>query len=186
MQSKMQDQSIISTTDELVGALDALDVPFLMGGVQNETALTLSPATLFAGLAQAPEARVRSAIIPLLLRHPEFAPVLQLVASTLQGQAQYTLELFYTAAMLLQRKYEARLTRLFGAQPMLPDWFSKELEIDLDEDLEKVLAGLSARHAELRGLQLDWTVTYEHAAQVWLKHMELLAERARTPPWQVT
>src|SRR5262245_43754863 len=105
----MPSQIEIQRDDELVGALDALDVPFLMNGVQNENALTITPAELLQGLAQSLDARVRSAIIPLLLRHPEFAHEARVAAPRVQGQPQYALECFYTAAMLLQRKYAERL-----------------------------------------------------------------------------
>ena len=167
----------VLSADELVGALDALDVPFLMGGVQNETALALSAATLFQGLASASEARVRSAIIPLLLRHPEMGDDVRDASARLNGQPRETLQLFYTAAMLLQRKYAARLARLFGAQAALPDLFSQTLQIDLNKDIEESLARVGARQAELRGLRLNWVVTFEHAACTFIKHMELQAER---------
>jgi hypothetical protein len=160
------------TSDELVGALDALDVPFLVGGIQDEAARALTPAELMEGLAQSPEARVRSALIPLLLRHPEFAEAALLAAGHLQPPARYTLELSYTAALLLQRKYAERLSHLLGVQPDLPDLFSKPLGIELPEDGEVSLQRLGQRHAQLTGLDLNWIATYEHAAKRLIKHFE--------------
>lgn len=170
----------IPSADELVGALDALDVPFLMGGVQNDTARALPPSVLFQGLASASEARVRSAIIPLLLRHPELAKEAQSASARLSGQPRNTLRLFYTAALLLQRKYALRLARLFGAQDALPELFGQTLRIEVTDDVEASLARVGARHAELRGLKLNWVVTYEHAACTFIKYMELQAERGLT------
>ena len=160
------------TPDELVGALDALDVPFLVGGVQNATASALAPAELFAGLAQSSEARVRSAIIPLLLRHPELADAARTAAARLPDDSRQTLELFYTAALLLQRKYAERLAPLFGAQPVLPDLFSKSLGLRLTQDPAESLQRLAKRHAQLTGLDLNWIATYEHAAERLIKHFE--------------
>ena len=73
MQSPNQSEPIQVTKDELVGALDALDVPYLRGGVRNDVALALAPHELITGFAQSNKARLCYAIIPLLLRHPELA-----------------------------------------------------------------------------------------------------------------
>jgi hypothetical protein len=181
----MSTQSISLTPDELVGALDALDVPFLRGGVQDDAARALTPAGLMEGLVQSPEARVRSALIPLLLRHPEFAASAQIAAANLQPPARHTLELFYTAALLLQRKYTERLSHLLGAQPTLPDLFGKLLGIELSDDIEVSLQRLGQRHAQVTGLDLNWIATYEHAAARLIKHLEnrerwTQSEQART------
>lgn len=180
------DQQVILTDDEMVGALGALDVPFLMNGVQDEIALAVTPVELLQGLTLSPDARVRSAIIPLLLRHPEIADAARVAASRLEGQAQSTLELFYTAALLLQKKYAERLDRLFGAQENLPDLFSRTLEIELSDDTQESLARVGERSAELSGLNLNWTGGYEHAARTWLEYLEWRAALPREHPWQTT
>lgn len=170
--------------DALVGALDALDVSFLMGGVQDEHTQTISPVQLLQGLAQSSDARVRSAIIPLLLRHPEFADAARVAASHLEGQAQSTLELFYTAALLLQKKYAERLSRLFGAQSRLPDLFSESLEIELSFEIQEALARVGERNAELAGLRMNYAGGYEHAARTWLDYLEWRAALPRQQIWQ--
>lgn len=158
--------------DELVGALDALDVPFLTGGIQNDVARALTPAEIMEGLAQSPEARVRSALIPLLLRHPEFSDAARLAAAHLPPPSRHTLELFYTAAVLHQRKRGERLRRLLGSQPTLPDLFGRLLGIELSDGAEESLRRLAQRHAELSGLELNWIATYEHATERLIKHFE--------------
>lgn len=168
----MSTQSISLTADELVGALDALDVPFLRGGVQDDAARALTPARLMEGLVQSPEARVRSALIPLLLRHPEFAEGARLAASRLSGQAHYTLACLYTAAVLLQREYAERLSVLLGVQRSLPDLFSKFLGIELSEDSNASLQRLGRRHGQLIGPDLNWIATYKHAADRLVRHLE--------------
>lgn len=165
--------------DELVGALDALEVPFLIGGVQDQVAQTMSPDELLQGLAHSSDARVRSAIIPLLLRHPEFADSARVAASLLRGQPQYTLQLLYTAAHLLQKRYVERLEGLFGAQRRLPDLFSEALEIELANEVQESLVCTGERHAELTGLRMNYAGGYEHAARTWLDYLEWRAALPR-------
>ncbi len=129
---------------------------------------------------------MRSAIIPLLLRHPEFADAARVAASRLEGQAQYTLQLFYTAARLLQEKYVERLTRLFGAQRRLPDLYSKALEIELCDEIQESLARVGECHAELTGLKMNYAGGYEHAARTWLDYLEWRAALPRQRLWQTT
>jgi hypothetical protein len=172
------------TEDELVGVLDALDVPFLLGGMQDEIARQITPDALMEGLAQSSAARVRSAIIPFLLRHPESADAAKIATARLQGAPRETLELFYTAALLLQKKYRERLVRLLGAQPILPDLFSRALQVELTSDLQESLTRLGKRNAELSGLDINWVGGYEHAALTWLEYMELRADRRKRKKWQ--
>ena len=158
--------------DELISMLDTLDVPFLAGDEQSAAPPSLTPVELLAALAQAREARLRSAIVPMLLRHPEFAPHARTAATRLLGLPRVTLQCFYTAALLLQRKYVARLKQLLGVQPSLPDWFSAGLGISLSEDETPLLGELSERHAALTGLPINWAGTYEHAAERLIKRLE--------------
>jgi hypothetical protein len=155
---------------ELVGALDALDVPFIVGGMLDAH---LSPSELIQGLAGSSEARLRSAIIPLLLRHPEFAPDALTAHQALTDLARITCECFYTAAVLLQRKYRVRLTNVFGAQTLLPDWMSADLHITLSTDVEVSFQALGERHAVLTGLTINWVGTYHHAAERFIRHCEI-------------
>lgn len=169
-----------STADELVGALDARGVPFLTGGVQSARALALTPTELLLGLARDQDARVRLAVIPLLLRHPEFAAQAQEAAARLSGDARRTFELFYTAARLLQQKYSAPLDDLLGTQPSLPDLFSGELGLVLSSDVEAARRQLAERHAALLGLSANWAGTYEHAAKKFIRFLELRAQWTRS------
>ena len=165
--------------DELISALDTLDVPFLAGDEQSAVPPSLTPVELLTALAQAREARLRSAIIPTLLRHPEFAPHARTAATRLSSLPRVTLQCFYTAALLLQRKYVARLKQLLGAQPSLPDWFSADLGISLSENETTLLSELSKRHAALTGLPINWAGTYEHAAERLIKRLENQARWAQ-------
>ena len=174
-----ESQTVQVTEDELVGALDALDVPFLSGGISDARTAAMTPDELLVGLARSTDARVRSAVIPLLLRHPEFARAAKIADRNLDAEkaARTTLECFYTAALLLQKKYAVRLAQLFGRLPDLPDLFGALLRVELTEDIETALKQVGERNAELRGLDLNWVGTYEHAARTWLDYMEWRAKR---------
>lgn len=168
------------TTDELVGALDALGVPFLAGGIQTPRALALSNSELLLGLARDPDARVRLAVIPLLLLRPDFAEVIPGVARKLRGDARLTFWCYCTAAHWLQRKYKEPLTAFVGKLVPLPDWFSAKLGLAYDEtEAVRALDALGKRHQVLSHERLNWKGTYEHAAQSLIK--QLTWERA----WQI-
>lgn len=165
------------TTDELVGKLDALGVPFLTGGIQTPRALGLSRSQLLLGLARDPDARVRLSVIPLLLVRPEFAEEISGVAEQLDGDARLTFECYCTAAYWLQRKYEQPLADLVGETKPLSDWFSTKLGLTNGEtDAARALETLGQRHRVLSREPINWKGTYEHAAQTLIK--QLTWERA--------
>lgn len=171
MKHRMETATI--SDDQLVAELWARDVRFLMGRSLGLTPL-LAPATLIASLAQSENARVRLSLIPLFLRHPEFSGEAEKADQLLSPQTrQLTLRFFYTAAVLLQRKYWERIIEISGEHLPLPDLFSSALGIALDAAPDPALWQLAERHKILSGQSINWIGTYEHAAEVWLKQMEL-------------
>ena len=162
-----------SLEDQLVSELWARDVRFLMGHQISSTP-SLAPANLIAALAQSTDARVRFSLIPFFLRHPEFSTEVESADKSLSSQTnQYVLRFYYTAAVFLQRKYQERLIHILGKQPHLPDLFSSKLSVLPDANPGQSLAQLAKRHQILSGQFVNWLGTYEHAAEVWLKQMEL-------------
>jgi hypothetical protein len=162
--------------DQLVAELWARDVRFLMGS-HSQTAPLLTPAKFIASLAESTNARVRFALIPLFLRHPELSTEVQNADNllSLQMKRQNVLRFYYTAAVFLQKKYQQQLLLLLGKQPQLPDMFSNILGVPPQEDPNQALDQLAKRHQALSGQFVNWRGTYEHAAEVWLKQMELQA-----------
>ena len=70
--------------DELVAELNALGVRLLTGGSTPRRTRTLPPADLLAALASNSEARLRLALIPLLLVRAEYyGPWANAIGSTL-------------------------------------------------------------------------------------------------------
>ena len=134
------------TDDQLVSELWARDVRFLMGR-QTSPEPVLDPAHLIASLAQSKDARVRLSLIPVFLRHPEFASAAESATDLVTSRTRQTaLRFFYTAAVLLQKKYRERILGIFGEQPQLPDLFSSRLELSLDENPQQALFQLADRH----------------------------------------
>lgn len=162
-----------STGAQLTDALHALGLKFILGGRNTNGSLHKQPARLIAALAGSNESRLRLSLIPLFLEHPEFAVYVRPVAASLGPRARLTLQCYYSAAVWLQKEYNARLKSLLGAKPLLSDLFSRELGMSTNpKDPEFNLQTLAERHKALSGENINWLGTYQHAAQVWLKGLE--------------
>ncbi len=159
--------------DQLVAELWARDVRFILG-VPSGLPPALTPVDLIAALAKSREARLQLSLIPLFLRHPEFAKEAKKADKLLlQKTSQFVLRFYYTAAVFLQRKYQQQLSRLLGKQPELTDLFSNALGVHNENNPGLALRQLAKQHQVLSGQFVNWLGTYEHAADVWLKQMEL-------------
>jgi len=168
----------MKSADELIAELDALGLHFVIGDAIAEPAQSLSPAGLLAALAQQTDARLRMALIALLLYRPELAAVVLDALNRLNESAQISLKLLYTAAALLQRIHAERLHRLLGQWEPLPDLFSQELGISPAGSPRTQLRRLSERHRALAGLAANWMGTYEYAAERLMIRLEREAEWA--------
>ncbi len=150
--------------DQLVSELWAWDVRFILGS-KPDYPPSLPPASLIAALTKSREARLQLSLIPLFLRHPEFAVHVNAVVKKINPEYQLILKCFYSAAVWLEQKHLSRKE--------LPDLFSKELGLSTNSNAEENLRALAKRQKELSGSQINWLGTYQHAADVWLKEVEL-------------
>jgi hypothetical protein len=162
----MRHTTASATGDQLTHALHVLGIRFVLGGQSTSESLHEKPARLIAALAESGEARLRLSLIPLFLEYPEFAIHAKTVARDLAPSARLTLQCYYSAAVWLASKH-------LPHQKSLPDLFSKELGLTPTANPEENLYALAKRHQELSGAQVNWLGTYQHAAQVWLKGLEL-------------
>lgn len=169
----------MGSADQLVTELNRLGVRFVTGGEPEMSAPPLSPAELLANLASQPEARLRLALIPLLLVHSEFAAAIPDALTRLSEREQLTLKLFYTAAVILQQCYAEQLRTLIGQYDPLPDSFATELGILIAEDCRDRLKQLGERHRALSGLAINWVGTYRHAADRILRQLSLETQWSR-------
>ncbi len=161
------------TGEQLAGALQALGVKFIMGKSSVDQVLHNHPAHLIAALAESDESRLRLSIIPLFLERPEFATHVLRAANLVHPTGRLFLQCYYTAAVWLQHKYRLRLDPLIGRKESLPDYFSSELGLQNTGDPTINLQRLAEQHRILSGTQVNWLGTYEHAAQVWIKGLEI-------------
>lgn len=157
---------------DLAHALDVVDVPFVAGGSQSAAFRMPQPAVMLASLAACEEARLRLALIPLLLRHPEFALHARAALRQMTPAVQTGFKCYYTAAVLLQQKYQERLNALIGDTEPLPDLFSAELGMLCCSIPDDDLRALADRQKALTGRAINWQGTYEHGAQRLLRTLE--------------
>ncbi len=150
--------------NQLVSELWARDVRFILGSPSGLPP-AIPPVRLIAALAESHEARLQLSLIPFFLRHPELFVHASAAAKKLNPEPQLILKCFYSAAVWLEIKYLSKKE--------LPDLFSEELGLTPTTDPDENLRALAKRHQELSGSRVNWLGTYEHAADVWLKELEL-------------
>jgi hypothetical protein len=158
-------QSDVMTGDQIVTALNALGINFILGGSGIDVSIHYQPARLIAALAMSEEARLCLSLIPLFLEHSEYAELVRAVARKLDPAARLTLQCYYSAAVWFQRKFQS------GGIP-LPDHFSGDLGLEPVEDPDENLRALAQHHKELSGSFTNRLATYQHAVQVWRKGLE--------------
>jgi hypothetical protein len=127
-------------------------------------------------MVRQPNARLRVAVIAVLLARPDYAAGAQAAVSSLPPDAAVTLMLFYTAAVRLQRELGAQLRpRLGAAWQELPDIFAVGLGLGAQSSPGTSLTELATRHAELTGQHLNWEGTYRDTAGRLLRQWTLEA-----------
>jgi hypothetical protein len=122
-------------------------------------------------LVRQPSARVRAALIAVLLAHPEYARAAPAALERLRPTEQWTLRLFYTAAVLLQQEYAEQL-RSFVVDQRLPDQFAADLNLPPAPPRER-LAALGRRHRQRTQAHVNWVGTYENVVRRLLRSWEL-------------
>ena len=164
----------------LAAELARLGLPFVTATAEDRLPVPLSPESLIAALAGSKEARLRLALIPLFVVHPEYAQFVPEVANGLVDQVRNSLVCYYTAAMLLQRKHALRLAQL-GLDPTeLPNLFGDDLELPLSGDVDGLLLQLAEHQEQMSGRSLNWYGTYGHALDRLIRRMELEAVWAKS------
>lgn len=158
--------------DELAWSLEVLDVPFIAGASPSPGFQTPPPAVVMSSLASSDEARLRLALIPLLLLHPEYSLHAVSALQSMSPVAHICFKCYYTAASLLQQKYRSRLDALVGHVDTLIDLFSTELGMTPGSDPDDGLRSLADRQRTLTGQYINWLGTYEHSVQRLLGTLE--------------
>lgn len=160
------------TPEKLVDNMNRIGIHYLVDEGSSEPPDRLTPAELMAGLAVQSDARLRSALIAVLLQRPDFSRDVNQALALLNKQEESILKLYYTAACLLQRIYANQLQDLLGHHDLLPDFFSEEWNIERSISARDQLKELADLHKNITGLSLNWYGTYESAATRVITRLE--------------
>lgn len=169
------------TNAELAAELVRLGIAFVESSNADRLSIPPRRELFLAALASSSEARLRMALIPLLLARPEFVRTIPEVMDTLLKEAQITLMCYYTAAMLLQQKYAEPLADLAINQEAMPHLFSRDLGLPQDGDVDALLKALGERHAILSYRSINWYGTYEQAIIRFIRRLQMEREWADSP-----
>jgi hypothetical protein len=159
--------------ERIVAELGLLGIRYLSRRTAIQAERLRSPDTLLVDLIRQPSARVRSAVIAVLLAHSEYAAAVPAALEQLGPTERLTLQLFYTAAVLLQQEHAERL-RAFVVD-RLPDQFSAELGLPETVSPRERLEALGRQHRQRTQAHVNWTGTYESVVQHLLRSWELEA-----------
>jgi hypothetical protein len=166
--------------EQIVAELELLGIRYLSRQTAEAAVQVRSPDNLLADMVRQPSARVRSAVIALLLAHPEFAEATPAALRRIGPAEQVTLRMFYTAAVLLQQTYSQRLLAALGSRwRALPDLFSGEIGLPSSGTPRELLALLGQQHRRKTRVTVNWAGTYENVAQRLLRSWELEASWKR-------
>lgn len=136
----------------------------------------LDTETFLAALAQHTAPRVREALIPLFLRHPEYAQYVPEIVSRLPVPAATTLMHMYTASVYLQRLWRGKLGIYLGEFPILPDYYGQSQWNLPAPDVHCGEAGLRALATHFKGeTGYNWLSLYESAVNLLFNILQLEA-----------
>ena len=164
--------------ERVVAELELLGIRYLSRYTSDRAERVRSPDILLADLVQQPSARVRAAVIAVLLAHPEYAEAMPASLERLRPAERRTLRLFYTAAVLLQQEYAGRL-RAFVTRQWLPDRFAVDLGLPDAASPRERLAALGRQHRRQTQAYVNWVGTYENVVRCLLHSWELEVQWSR-------
>lgn len=108
------------------------------------------------------DARLRLAVVALLILHPEWAPQVHSLVKQSAEPVRTDLQALYTAAVYLQRFWHTRLGFYLGRFEALPDLYSAELGLPPagERHGKTGLHELSAWQARRSPIPMDWLESY--------------------------
>jgi hypothetical protein len=163
--------------EQVVAELAALGINYLSRQSHSPVDNARPPAQLLADLIRQPSARVREAVIALLLSHPEYADSVPAALRDLAPGQQLTLKIFYTAAVWLQQEYMQRLMPYVGSRwCLLPDMFSVEFGLQSGALPAERLVWLGRMQRRKTRVAANWAGTYENVAQKLVRSWEMQAQ----------
>jgi hypothetical protein len=170
--------AIVSSEEALVAELELLGVRYLSRQTRYRATHLRPPDRLLAELVQQPNARVREALIAVLLscpRYAEFVPTAVDELGATNPSAATLLRLLYTAAVYLQPVYrQKREPSVVGGWYPLPDLYPTGFGLPSgDHPLAQKLYLLGQAHRKIAGVSLNWSGTYENVAKKLARRCEM-------------
>ena len=165
MQNKMNNVAI--TEEEiLVAELDLLGIGYLSRQSSYQARHVRAPEALLTDLVRQPHARVRNAVIAVLLARPAYAEALPAALARLSSRERFTLQALYMAAVLLQQEHADGLRTLVGARwRWLPDTLSQDLGVPREGAPRERLRMLDRELRRGTRTMVNWMGTYEQVVQ---------------------
>lgn len=120
--------------DALVAALRDRGVAYLAPSDAVAREMPESNEQLLRALLHQDDSRLRLAIVPLLLRHPEISASVPDLAVGLDETASLELQTLYMGAVYLQRNWWSRLRIYLDEMTLLPDLFSHQMGLPLPSE----------------------------------------------------
>jgi hypothetical protein len=160
--------------EKLVAELELLGIRYLSRQTAYRPNAVRQPDKLLADLVRQPSARVRAAVIAVLLTHPEFAANITTALLTLSPAQRITLQFYYLAAVLLQRVFTDQLQSHLGTRwQWIPERFTEEFALSSDSSPRETLIRLGREHQRLTNQIANWSGTCEDVARRLFHQWEL-------------
>jgi hypothetical protein len=154
------------------------DIRYLRVSEPRGEWLPMKPDELIATLSHHSEPRFREALIPLFIRHPEYARYVPGIVISLDTHAGDVLRFAYTAAVYLQRLWMGTLSLYLGDIQLLPDLFGQSIfglpspEVKFGEAGLRTLADV---HKQQTGY--EWLPVYISVMDLLLQQFRLDYDR---------
>jgi hypothetical protein len=167
------DPAAITEEEILVAELDLLGIGYLSRQSSYQASHVRAPEALLADLVRQPHARVRNAVIAVLLSRPAYAKALPAALRRLSPRERFTLQALYIAAVLLQQAYADDLRPLVGARwRWLPDTLSQDLGVSSEGAPRERLRMLDRELRRRTRTMVNWMGTYEQVVQKLIRTWE--------------
>jgi hypothetical protein len=173
---QQSDLGDLAEEERLVAELSLLGIRYLSRQTSFQPDKVRPPEALLADLVRQPNARVRAAVIAVLLSHPEYAEAVPAALDRLGPAERLTFQSFYAAAMLLQQEHADRLRPYVARRwRWLPDLgrVSEGWDLPANGTPREKLTALGREHRRRAQKMVNWTGTYEQVARQLLRQWEL-------------
>jgi hypothetical protein len=168
---------LLQDREQLVAALRTRGVDYL--APRDAMGAPVDDETLVASLAAHEDARLRQALIALLMLQPQLGPIVRQLHRQVAPQVETELVAAYMAAVYLRQIWAIRLEHYRPGLAPLPDYFSELLQLPSpDADHGEVgLRALAAWHQQLTDRPGNRLAEYENVAELLIRRLQLRAHR---------